>query len=959
MRMKRSVMAMLMAITMVVSSLVPSMGAVAAEPNNVSTTTNEMRTLLTIFYSEEYYIRNNPDVFAAFGNNSILLRQHWEEYGIPEGRQYLSPILDVRAYRVANVDLERAFGDDWIKYFLHYKNYGAKEIALGQRSPKGQIFDPVEYLDAHPELSRDIGVAMAHYISNGMPIGNWVNARYTAGPAVALQSSLARTDNSSSHASNDAGYGGSGNSGGNGGGLNKPNPTPDKPGPTNPPVGPDGPNEPDEPVQPTHSKESTHVKEDFGDDGECTQGCGLTLTEFQQMCKMDHSVIEVGHFCVVCGAEGSYDPTEEHTKDSLHTKNSFDENGDCMHGCGLTLAEFQAACTENHELHVGQSCPNCNYQGMIPYDKEACPNAVNHNYGEECNFCNYAGECMEDHGEIYTTKTCEVCGEHGTKECKVDHGEIFKGVFCKECGAEGTKPEPEACENEANHNALHKGQNCPGCGIEGEANHVWDAATGECTGCDAKCSNLSGHVDILQGDTCEICGYEGMKEPITDEHPEGYAHSLADFVGGKCGICGMTVDDFQKDCASEEHETLKATGGTCSVCGKEIAKVEFVCPKGAEHENLHKGVACDGEGCDYVGEADHTFVDGTCECGEKDPNYKAPCTEADHAALACGEECPNCDYVAPAHAYENGVCTRCNNACPNDHADVACGEQCGICMWVAPGHAYANSETAGYCARCGQECTHAFSNGTCGHCGISDPDYCGNRFHDFCYSEGTCPDCGKATKPDHVFAEGSATCNDCDAPNPNYVKPAEHVHVWNDGVCSGEGECTGCPDAGGHGDIPTTGTCGTCGAAGTKPVYAHVPDDGHEHNFVGDYCTECGAAKVGFGESEEEISLTEGNDTSGEPASSGDGSLAAGGDSSGENGTDESSTGEQGLPDALPVETVIVTEYKNDTEPEPEGGEDDTEGGGTPADKEEEGEEGEAEEGNGENPEENSGTSES
>ena len=64
---------------------------------------------------------------------------------------------------------------------------------------------------------------------------------------------------------------------------------------------------------------------------------------------------------------------------------------------------------------------------------------------------------------------------------------------------------------------------------------------------------------------------------------------------------------------------------------------------------------------------EHNFVDGKCECGESDPDYK-----------------PECE-----HSYTEGVCTKCGEADPD----------------YKP------------------ECEHSFSEGVCTKCGESDPDY--------------------------------------------------------------------------------------------------------------------------------------------------------------------------------------------------------------------------------------------
>ncbi len=85
--------------------------------------------------------------------------------------------------------------------------------------------------------------------------------------------------------------------------------------------------------------------------------------------------------------------------------------------------------------------------------------------------------------------------------------------------------------------------------------------------------------------------------------------------------------------------------------------------------------------CDLInGKHTHSFVDGECECGEKDPNYvpphthsysseetKAPtCTEKGTKTFTC--ECGDTyteDIDVKAHSYVDGVCSSCGQADPS------------------------------------------------------------------------------------------------------------------------------------------------------------------------------------------------------------------------------------------------------------------------------------------------------
>ena len=100
----------------------------------------------------------------------------------------------------------------------------------------------------------------------------------------------------------------------------------------------------------------------------------------------------------------------------------------------------------------------------------------------------------------------------------------------------------------------------------------------------------------------------------------------------------------------------------------------------------------------------HEFIDGVCECGEKDPNYVPPHVhEFVDGVCACGEKDPN--YVPPhVHEFIDGVC--------------ACGEKDPN---YVPPH------------------VHEFIDGVCA-CGEKDPDYVAPHVHNFV--DGVC-ECGE------------------------------------------------------------------------------------------------------------------------------------------------------------------------------------------------------------------------
>ncbi len=67
---------------------------------------------------------------------------------------------------------------------------------------------------------------------------------------------------------------------------------------------------------------------------------------------------------------------------------------------------------------------------------------------------------------------------------------------------------------------------------------------------------------------------------------------------------------------------------------------------------------------------EHVYVDGYCECGEKDPNYVEHVHIFVEGKCTCGEKDPN--YVEHTHVFINGVCT-CGEKDPDyvpDHGGV-------------------------------------------------------------------------------------------------------------------------------------------------------------------------------------------------------------------------------------------------------------------------------------------------
>ena len=80
----------------------------------------------SLVYDYNYYVKLHNDIYGVYGYDEDAVLKHFVLYGMKEGRR-ASDTFDVFAYRSRYVDLQRAFGNDMKKYYLHYLNYGVYE----------------------------------------------------------------------------------------------------------------------------------------------------------------------------------------------------------------------------------------------------------------------------------------------------------------------------------------------------------------------------------------------------------------------------------------------------------------------------------------------------------------------------------------------------------------------------------------------------------------------------------------------------------------------------------------------------------------------------------------------------------------------------------------------------------------------------------------------------------------
>lgn len=164
---------MMMATVMMITSAIPvSANELATVAPTTQVTPVDNVALI------EYYIKNldidsykklNPDLVAAFGDNTPMYVLHYALCGIYEGRRTGSwdPVafvinnrqaiieqtmagsvqfLDIEKYKKAYPDVAKAFGNDKLAIIMHYLNHGIME---GRRSCAA--FDPTIFAYNHPK----------------------------------------------------------------------------------------------------------------------------------------------------------------------------------------------------------------------------------------------------------------------------------------------------------------------------------------------------------------------------------------------------------------------------------------------------------------------------------------------------------------------------------------------------------------------------------------------------------------------------------------------------------------------------------------------------------------------------------------------------------------------------------------------------------------------------------------
>lgn len=119
-------------------------------------------------FDESYYLANNPDVQAAVTAGAFSSgRQHFEQYGVAEGRVSVSPYYDEQLYLQKYSDVAAAVSaEDLSSGLQHYIQNGEAE----GRSPGA--FNELAYRQLYPDVAAAIAAgafssSLQHYIQFG------------------------------------------------------------------------------------------------------------------------------------------------------------------------------------------------------------------------------------------------------------------------------------------------------------------------------------------------------------------------------------------------------------------------------------------------------------------------------------------------------------------------------------------------------------------------------------------------------------------------------------------------------------------------------------------------------------------------------------------------------------------------------------------------------------------------
>ena len=131
---------------------------------------------IEIIFNANLYSALYEDLKENFKNDINLLKNHFNNFGIKEGRRG-SYIFDPRYYLNKYSDLKEAYGNNYVGALEHYITFTGKE---GRQA--SEIFDPVYYLNKYSDLKEAYGNnyigALIHFLTFGMKEGRQASKEF-------------------------------------------------------------------------------------------------------------------------------------------------------------------------------------------------------------------------------------------------------------------------------------------------------------------------------------------------------------------------------------------------------------------------------------------------------------------------------------------------------------------------------------------------------------------------------------------------------------------------------------------------------------------------------------------------------------------------------------------------------------------------------------------------------------
>ena len=134
-------------------------------------------------YDRAYYGQRNPDIVSwatrKCGSATVLddyaMLNHFVNNGRKEGRASKAT-FELASYYNANVDLRRAFGSDWARYYDHYRGNGQRE---------GRRCAGVGQLQGAPTMAESVNWApvydVNYYAQRNADVASWATRRFASG----------------------------------------------------------------------------------------------------------------------------------------------------------------------------------------------------------------------------------------------------------------------------------------------------------------------------------------------------------------------------------------------------------------------------------------------------------------------------------------------------------------------------------------------------------------------------------------------------------------------------------------------------------------------------------------------------------------------------------------------------------------------------------------------------------